>query len=292
MFKVILADSWGCCFGVERALKLVEKTAQTTSGPVRILNKIVHNSAIVKSLEEKNIVSISDLDQAQEGTLVISAHGVAPSIREAAQKRGLHIVDTTCPLVTRIHKAAKQLLDKGCRVLIYGDKNHNEVKGVVGIAADRIVVIDEKTDLELLPQIEGPVGFISQSTQSTKQFDILEERLKRKYSQLEVQNTICDPTVRRQEAIRNLAPQVEMLLVVGSTISSNSLRLLELAQNFCPHSYLIDNASQIKVEWLEGVEKVGITAGASTPAHLVREVVEKVYQLYEENFMNKVTNPN
>src|SRR3989304_379554 len=147
MFKVILADSWGFCFGVERALKLVEKTAQTTSGPVRILNKIVHNSAIVKSLEEKNIVSISDLDQAQEGTLVISAHGVAPSIREAA----------------------KQLLDKGCTVLIYGDKNHNEVKGVVGIAADRIVVIDEKTDLELLPQLEGPVGFISPSTQSTKQ---------------------------------------------------------------------------------------------------------------------------
>src|SRR4030066_2378132 len=289
MFKLILADRWGFCFGVERALKLVEKTAQATPGPIKILNKIVHNSSIVKSLEERNIVSISDLEDAQDGTLVISAHGVSPSVREAAQKRGLHIVDTTCPLVTRIHKAAKQLLDKGCTVLIYGDINHNEVKGVVGIAPDRIIVIDERSDLELLPEIEGPVGFISQSTQSTKQFDVIEQKLKEKYPRLEVQNTICDPTLRRQEAIKKLAPQVEMLLVGGSTISSNSQRLLELAQDYCPKSYLIDSASQIKVEWLEGIEKVGITAGASTPANLVREVVEKVYQLYEENFMNKVT---
>ena len=287
MFKVILADSWGFCFGVERALKLVEKTAQATPGPIKILNKIVHNSSIVKSLEERNIVSISDLEDAQDGTLVISAHGVSPSVREAAQKRGLHIVDTTCPLVTRIHKAAKQLLDKGCTVLIYGDINHNEVKGVVGIAPDRIIVIDERSDLELLPEIEGPVGFISQSTQSTKQFDVIEQKLKEKYPRLEVQNTICDPTLRRQEAIKKLAPQVEMLLVVGSTISSNSQRLLELAQDYCPKSYLIDSASQIKVEWLEGIEKVGITAGASTPANLVRGVVEKVYQIYEEHYLKQ-----
>jgi 4-hydroxy-3-methylbut-2-en-1-yl diphosphate reductase len=287
MLKVILADSWGFCFGVERALKLVEKTAQSNPGPIRILNKIVHNSSIVKSLEERNIVSISDLKDAEDGTLVISAHGVAPSVRQEAEKRGLHIVDTTCPLVTRIHKAAKQFLDKGCTVLIYGDKNHNEVKGVVGIAPDRIIIIDEKTDLELLPEIEGPIGFISQSTQSTKQFEVLEQKLREKYPHLEVQNTICDPTVRRQEAIKNLAPQVNMLIVVGSTISSNSLRLLELAQDYCPKSYLIDNASQIKIEWLEGIEKVGITAGASTPANLVREVVEKVYQIYEEHYLNQ-----
>jgi len=289
MFKVILADSWGFCFGVERALKLVDKTALANPGPIKILNKIVHNSSIVKNLEEKNIVSINDLNQAEKGTLVISAHGVAPSVREAAEKKGLYIVDTTCPLVTRIHKAAKQLLDKGCTVFIYGDKNHNEVKGVVGIAPDRITVIDENTDLELLPQTEGRVGFISQSTQSTKQFEVIESKLREKYPQLEVQNTICDPTVRRQEAIRNLAPQVDMLLVVGSNISSNSQRLLELALDFCPRSHLIDNASQIEVEWLGGMEKVGITAGASTPAYLVKEVVERVYQLYEENYLNQMT---
>src|SRR4030067_1335045 len=178
MFKVILADSWGFCFGVERALKLVDKTAQANPGPIKILNKIVHNSSIVKNLEEKNIVSINDLNQAEKGTLVISAHGVAPSVREAAEKKGLYIVDTTCPLVTRIHKAAKRLLEKRCTVLIYGDKNHNEVKGVVGIAPDRITVIDENTDLELLPQTEGRVGFISQSTQSTKTSEVIERQLK------------------------------------------------------------------------------------------------------------------
>src|SRR4030067_124171 len=289
MCKVILADSWGFCFGVERALKLVDKTAQANPGPIKILNKIVHNSSIVKNLEEKNIVSINDLNQAEKGTLVISAHGVAPSVREAAEKKGLYIADAPCPLVPRIHKAAKQLLDKGCTVLIYGDKNHNEVKGVVGIAPDRIIVIDERSDLELLPEIEGPVGFISQSTQSTKQFDVIEQKLKEKYHHLEVQNTICDPTVRRQEAIRKLAPQLDMLLVVGSTISSNSQRLVELALDFCPRSHLIDNASQIEVKWLGGIEKVGITAGASTPAYLVKEVVERVYQLYEENYLNQVT---
>jgi 4-hydroxy-3-methylbut-2-enyl diphosphate reductase len=287
MFKVILADSWGFCFGVERALKLVEKTSQSTGKPVRILNKIVHNSSVVKRLEERNIVSINDLSEAEDGTLVISAHGVSPSVRAEAEKKGLKIVDTTCPLVTRIHKAARQLLDKGCLVLIYGDKNHNEVKGVVGIAPDRIIVIDEKTDLTSLPETDDPVGFVSQSTQSTKRFGALEGRLRQKYPQLETQNTICDPTIKRQEAIKHLAPEVDMLLVVGSTISSNSLRLLELARDYCPGSYLIDNASQIKAEWLQGVEKVGITAGASTPAYLVREVVERVYQLHEENILNQ-----
>ncbi|MCI0531522.1 MAG: 4-hydroxy-3-methylbut-2-enyl diphosphate reductase [candidate division Zixibacteria bacterium] len=285
MFKVILADSWGFCFGVERALKLVETTAQKSSGPIRILNKIVHNSSIVRKLEERDIVSINDLDEAVDGTLVISAHGVSPAVRAKAEEKGLRIVDTTCPLVTRIHKTTKQLLDQGCTVLIYGDENHNEVKGVVGIAPDRILVIDDKTDLEILPEIDGPVGFVSQSTQSTNYFDKLEQNLRQKYPQLEVHNTICDPTVKRQEAIRSLAPEVDMLIAVGSTMSSNSQRLLELAKEYCPKSYLIDDPGQIRSEWLQGVEKVGLTAGASTPAYLVKEVIEKLYKLYEENYL-------
>ncbi len=287
MFKIILAETWGFCFGVERALRIVEKTSEKSEGPVKILNKIVHNASIVQKLEERNITSIKDLSEIQKGTLVISAHGVAPQIKNQAQKKGLNLVDTTCPLVTRIHKATQQFLDKGYTVILYGDKNHNEVKGVVGLAPDRIIVVNGPEEIENLPVIEEPLALVSQSTQSLDGFDLMEQKLKEKYPDLAVENTICEPTVKRQEAIAKLAPQVDMLIVVGSTISSNSLRLLELSQKFCPKSYLIDAVDQIQIEWLENVETVGITAGASTPAYLVKAVIEKLYQIYEENYMPK-----
>ncbi|OGC76770.1 MAG: 4-hydroxy-3-methylbut-2-enyl diphosphate reductase [candidate division Zixibacteria bacterium RBG_16_40_9] len=287
MFKIILAETWGFCFGVERALRIVEKTAEKSEGPVKILNKIVHNASIVNKLEERNISSIKDLSEIHEGTLVISAHGVAPKVKNQAQKKGLNIVDTTCPLVTRIHKATQQFLDKGYTVILYGDESHNEVKGVVGLAPDRIIVVNGPEEIENLPVIDEPLALVSQSTQSLEGFDLMEQKLKEKYPNLEVENTICEPTVKRQEAIAKLAPQVDMLIVVGSTISSNSLRLLELARKFCPKSYLIDAVDQIQKEWLENVETVGITAGASTPAYLVKAIIEKLYQIYEEHYLPK-----
>ena len=291
MFKIILADSWGFCFGVERALRLVDKTSQDSPGPIKILNKIVHNSSIVKKLEEKKVTSIKDLSEIQAGTLVISAHGVAPFVKEEALKKGLNIVDTTCPLVTKIHTVTQEFLDKGYTVILYGDKNHNEVKGVLGLAPDRIIVVNSAEEIESLPVLEEPVALVSQSTQSLEGFDLMQEKLKVKYPDLEVHNTICEPTVKRQEAIAKLAPQVDMLVVVGSTISSNSQRLLELASKYCPKSYLIDQAEQIQNQWLENVEKVGVTAGASTPAYLVKEVIEKLYEIYENFYMPKpVTN--
>lgn len=287
MFKIILAETWGFCFGVERALRIVEKTAEKSEGPVKILNKIVHNASIVKKLEERNITSIKDLSEIEQGTLVISAHGVAPQVKEEASERGLNIVDTTCPLVTRIHKATQQFLDKGYTVILYGDKSHNEVKGVVGLAPDRIIVANGPEEIDNLPVVDEPLALVSQSTQSLDGFDLMEQKLKEKYPNLEVENTICEPTVKRQEAIAKLAPEVDMLIVVGSTISSNSQRLLELALKYCPKSYLIDGVEQIKIEWLKGVEKVGVTAGASTPAYLVKDVIESLYQIYEKHYLPK-----
>src|SRR4030067_215970 len=287
MFKIILAETWGFCFGVERALRIVEKTSEKSEGSVKILNKIVHNASIVKKLEERSITSIKDLSEIEQGTLVISAHGVAPKVKDEASKKGLNIVDTTCPLVTRIHKATQQFLDKGYTVILYGDKSHNEVKGVVGVAPDRIIVANGPAEIDNLPVIEKPLALVSQSTQSLDGFDLMEQKLQEKYPSLEVENTICEPTVKRQEAIAKLAPQVDMLIVVGSTISSNSQRLLELALKYCPKSYLIDTPQQIQIEWLENVEKVGVTAGASTPAYLVKDVIESLYQIYEKHYLPK-----
>lgn len=184
MFKIILAETWGFCFGVERALRIVEKTAEKSEGPVKILNKIVHNASIVKKLEERNITSIKDLSEIEQGTLVISAHGVAPKVKDEASKKGLNIVDTTCPLVTRIHKATQQFLDKGYTVILYGDKSHNEVKGVVGLAPDRIIVANGPEEIDNLPVIDEPLALVSQSTQSLDGFDLMEQKLKEKYPNL------------------------------------------------------------------------------------------------------------
>src|SRR3972149_476262 len=203
MFKIILAETWGFCFGVERALRIVEKTAEKSEGPVKILNKIVHNASIVNKLEERNISSIKDLSEIEQGTLVISAHGVAPKVKDEASKKGLNIVDTTCPLVTRIHKATQQFLDKGYTVILYGDKSHNEVKGVVGLAPDRIIVANGPEEIDNLPVIDDPLALVSQSTQSLEGFDLMEQKLKEKSPTREVENTFANPPSKGRKPLPN-----------------------------------------------------------------------------------------
>lgn len=276
MLTIYLAESWGFCFGVERALKVVEKTREKTAGAVYILKEIVHNTTIVKNLNERNIRSIPSADEVSEGTLIISAHGISPQMREKIMNKGLNVVDTTCPLVTRIHKSAKNFADQGYSVILYGDKKHDEVIGVLGEAPDKIFVIADETELDSLPRFNGKLALISQSTQSMEVFDLIESKLKEKYPHLVVENTICDPTQKRQNAVLDLAPRVDLMIVVGSQNSSNSVRLLELSRSLCPQAYLINTAGEVQPEWFEKVTKAGLTAGASTPDFLVKDIILKM----------------
>ena len=262
--------------GVERSIGMAVEAREKTEGPLTILNEIVHNNSVVRDLDDRGIERTTDINAVNDGTLIISAHGVAPFVIENAQNKGLNVIDSTCPLVTVLHKSADYFIKRGYTVIVFGDPNHDEMQGVHGRHPDKIYVIKEISSSEDLPEIEGKVALISQSTQSLEMFDKAAEVVERKYDDVKIKNTICDATRKRQTAILDLAPQVDLVLVVGSQTSANSKRLAFIAEQIGTPAYLIDNADGIDEQWLNDVDNVGITAGASTPDKLVQEVVNRI----------------
>jgi len=271
--KIILAKDRGFCSGVKRSIRLAEKALGEISGPVYILNDIVHNKSVIDNLKQKGLIGVDDANKVETGTLIISAHGVPHNVIAEAKVRGLDVIDTTCPLVYRIHKAAKELSDSGYAVILYGDPCHDEVKGIKAVDPANIHVLDLIDDIYNLPQFSKPIAFISQSTRSIDGFDKAAEKLRQRYESVKVENTICRATRLRQESIHRLAQQVEMVIVIGSKTSANSNRLVDAAVSHGVKTYLIDNAAELNFNWLEGIEKLGITSGASTPELLVYEVI-------------------
>ncbi len=274
--NIYLARARGFCMGVERSISMAEDARQKIDGEITILNEIVHNNSVVADLESKGIGRTTNLNEIGRGTLIISAHGVAPRVIETARDRGLDVIDSTCPLVTVLHKAADYFIKRGYTVLVYGDPNHDEMQGVKGRNPEKIIVLKEISSLDDLPDIEGKVALISQSTQSMELFDKAAELVSRKYDEVKIKNTICDATRKRQSSILELAPEVDTVIVVGSQTSANSKRLAQISKELGTPSYLIDHAEEIQPEWLKGIENLGITAGASTPGWLIADVLEKV----------------
>jgi 4-hydroxy-3-methylbut-2-enyl diphosphate reductase len=274
--NIHLAKARGFCMGVERSIGMAEETREKLDGEITILNEIVHNNSVVADLEQKGIGRTNDLDRVDRGTLIISAHGVAPSVIQHAKDRGLNVVDSTCPLVTVLHKAADYFIKRDYTVIVFGDENHDEMKGVKGHNPEKILCLKKIESLEDLPEIEGKVAFISQSTQSMESFDKAAELVESKYNEVRIKNTICDATRQRQTSILDLAPRMDLMIVVGSPTSANSQRLAQISQKSGTPAYLIDNAAEVKSWWLEDVESLGITAGASTPDWVVMEVVETI----------------
>jgi 4-hydroxy-3-methylbut-2-enyl diphosphate reductase len=275
--RVLLASPRGYCAGVERAVDTVERALKLYGAPVYVRKQIVHNSHVVQALRARGAIFVDSVEDVPEGaTLVFSAHGIAPAVRDAARARGLVSIDATCPLVTKVHTQARRYADRGYRLVFIGHAGHEEVEGTTGEAPDRIVLVESVADVEALDLPPGPLAYITQTTLSVDETREIIAALRRRFPEIEgpAKEDICYATTNRQRAVKELADEVELLLVIGSRNSSNSKRLVEVARSAGVESHLVDDVGEIDERWLAGVETAGITSGASAPERLVGEVCD------------------
>ena len=275
---VLLASPRGYCAGVERAVQTVERALALHGKPVYVRKQIVHNSHVVRDLEERGAIFVDSVDDVPEGSAVVfSAHGVAPAVRDAAATRGLTTIDATCPLVTKVHTQARRFAEAGYTVVLIGHAGHEEVEGTTGEAPDAIVLVESIADAERVSFAAGtPLAYITQTTLSVDETHAIVAVLRRRFPAIAGPATedICYATSNRQWAVKELLTEVGLLLVLGSPNSSNSQRLVEVARTAGVAAQLIEDAPQIDEAWLEGVDVVGVTSGASAPERLVRDVCE------------------
>jgi 4-hydroxy-3-methylbut-2-enyl diphosphate reductase len=276
--KLLLAAPRGYCAGVDRAVQTVERALELYGAPVYVRKEIVHNKHVVEQLRERGAVFVESETEVPEGaTVVFSAHGVAPSVQANAVERSLHTIDATCPLVTKVHVEAKKFAAEGYTIVLVGHAGHEEVEGTMGEAPDSIVLIETVEDVDSLElPDESRVAYISQTTLSVDETRAVINRLRERFPAIVGPRTddICYATTNRQAAVKQLARECDLVLVIGSRNSSNSNRLVEVAREHGADSYLIDNESQVQDEWLVGKRVVGITSGASAPDELVQRLVE------------------
>ena len=271
--KVYLGIPRGFCAGVVRAIDVVELAIEKGSDPVYVKHQIVHNPYVVKSLEDKGAITVEDVDEIPEGaTVVFSAHGSPPQDFAKAKERGLRVIDATCPLVTKVHNEALKYAKDGRKLILVGHKGHQEVKGTMGQTEMRLVDDREGVDT---PQwsTDTPVTVLTQTTLSVDDTKRSIDQIKRRFSDVIVRNDLCYATTNRQEAVKELSHLVDLVLVIGSENSSNCNRLREVAQANGVDAYLINGPDELDPTWLDGVENVGITSGASTPEGLVQAVI-------------------
>ena len=275
--KVLLAEPRSFCAGVERAINIVELALQRYPRPVYVRRQIVHNARVVADLENQGAVFVDELDQVPDGTTVVfSAHGVAPAVRQEAAARGLNVIDATCPLVAKVHSEAKRFVARGDTVVLIGHAGHDETEGTLGEAPGRIQLVENPADADRIEVSDpGRISFLMQTTLAVDDAAETVDALRRRFPLIESSATddICYATTNRQLAVRAIAEQSDVIIVLGSANSSNSLRLVEVAQRCGVPAHLVDDASEILPAWLDGAATVGITAGASAPPHLVDEVI-------------------
>jgi 4-hydroxy-3-methylbut-2-enyl diphosphate reductase len=276
--KLLLAAPRGYCAGVDRAVQTVERTLDEHGPPVYVRKQIVHNRHVVELLTERGAVFVEDISEVPEGAItVFSAHGVAPSVRTAAQERGLQTIDATCPLVTKVHREAAHFAQEGYTIVLVGHDGHEEVEGTMGEAPERIVLVQDEDDVDAL-QVEDPerIAYVTQTTLSVDETDSIVARLRERFPAIASPRTddICYATTNRQAAVKQLAGDCDVMLVIGSRNSSNSVRLVEVARDCGTDAHLIDNASEVREEWLAGKRVVGISSGASAPENLVADLLD------------------
>jgi 4-hydroxy-3-methylbut-2-en-1-yl diphosphate reductase len=275
--QVLLAGPRSFCAGVERAIDIVEMALQRYGHPVYVRRQIVHNARVVADLQQQGAVFVDELDQVPDGTTVVfSAHGVAPAVREEAARRDLNVIDATCPLVAKVHAEAKRFVGRGDTVVLIGHAGHDETEGTLGEAPGRIALVETPADVDqVVAEDPGRISFLMQTTLAVDDAAETVEALRRRFPLIESSATddICYATTNRQQAVRAIAEESDVVIVVGSANSSNSLRLVEVVQRAGVPAHLVDDATEILPEWLAGVRRIGITAGASAPPHLVDEVV-------------------
>jgi 4-hydroxy-3-methylbut-2-enyl diphosphate reductase len=276
--KLLLAAPRGYCAGVDRAVQTVERALDIHGAPVYVRKEIVHNKHVVETLRERGAIFVEEETEVPEGAVcVFSAHGVAPSVREGALARNLQTIDATCPLVTKVHREAVRFAEQGYTIVLVGHDGHEEVEGTMGEAPERILLVQDEQDVDKL-EIDDPerVAFITQTTLAVDETTAILERLRERFPKIVGPRTddICYATTNRQAAVKQMAESCDLLLVIGSRNSSNSVRLVEVARDCGTESHLIDTAAEISERWLDGARVVGISSGASAPENLVQDLVQ------------------
>ena len=281
--EVVLAEPRGFCAGVDRAIEIVERALKKFGAPIYVRHEIVHNTYVVNDLKAKGAIFIEDLAEVPPGaTLVFSAHGVSQAVRKEAQQRGFQVFDATCPLVTKVHVEVAKLHREGYEFIMIGHKGHPEVEGTMGQLSDGIYLVEEASDVPHV-RVKDPskLAVVTQTTLSVDDAAEILAAVKRHFPQVREpkKQDICYATQNRQDAVKVLAPQVDVVVVVGSPTSSNSNRLRELAERLGTPAYMVDAAEDVRGEWLDGRSKVGLTAGASAPDVLVQAVIARLREL-------------
>ena len=276
--RVLLAAPRGYCAGVDRAVITVEKALEAYGAPVYVRKEIVHNKHVVQTLEQKGVIFVSETDEVPEGqTVVFSAHGVSPAVHEEAAARSLKTIDATCPLVTKVHHEVRRFANEETEILLIGHEGHEEVEGTAGEAVGKVKIVDGLDGARTVQPTPGKkLVWLSQTTLSVDETLEAVAILRQRFPEIQdpPSDDICYATQNRQEAIKAIAPQADLVLVVGSTNSSNSVRLVEVALEYgAKAAYLVDYAAEVKEEWLEKAEIVGVTSGASVPEILVTDLL-------------------
>ena len=280
---IVLANPRGFCAGVDRAIEIVERALALHGAPIYVRHEVVHNKFVVDNLRRKGAVFIEDLADVPSGSILIfSAHGVSQAVRQEAEARGLTVFDATCPLVTKVHIEVTRMRAQGKEIIMIGHAGHPEVEGTMGQSNGGIYLVESPADVKLLQvRDENNLSFVTQTTLSMDDAGTIIAALKTRFPGISGprKDDICYATQNRQDAVKLLARQCDVVIVVGSPNSSNSNRLREVAHNMNVPAYLVDNANEVRAEWLEGKQHVGITAGASAPEVLVQEVISRLEDL-------------
>lgn len=277
---ILLANPRGFCAGVDRAIEIVERALARFGAPIYVRHEVVHNKFVVENLKAKGAIFIEDLNDVPAGnTLIYSAHGVSQAVRREAEARGLTVFDATCPLVTKVHLEVARMRDKGMEIIMIGHKGHPEVEGTMGQTDGGMYLVETPEDVNSLHvKDDSKLAFVTQTTLSVDDAARVIDALKLRFPNIigPKKDDICYATQNRQDAVKALAQQCDLVIVVGSPNSSNSNRLREVAQNLGVTAYMVDNATQLEAAWLSGKDKIGVTAGASAPEVLVQEVIEQI----------------
>ncbi|WP_394672119.1 4-hydroxy-3-methylbut-2-enyl diphosphate reductase [Limnobacter sp.] len=278
--EISLAQPRGFCAGVDRAIEIVERALQQFGSPIYVKHEIVHNKTVVEDLRGKGEIFVDELEDVPTGsTVVFSAHGVSQDVRSQAESLGLKVFDATCPLVTKVHVEVSKMRAQGCEIIMIGHEGHPEVEGTMGQVNDGIYLVETEEDVARLAIAAGtPLAFVTQTTLSVDDASKVIAALKAKFPDIREPKKadICYATQNRQDAVKFMARQVQLVLVVGSPSSSNSNRLREVAEKLGVPAKLIENADSLEQTWFEGVKHIGLTAGASAPEHLVQGVVKRL----------------
>ncbi|OJW56961.1 MAG: 4-hydroxy-3-methylbut-2-enyl diphosphate reductase [Thiobacillus sp. 65-1059] len=280
---ILLANPRGFCAGVDRAIAIVERALEKFGAPIYVRHEVVHNTFVVNDLKAKGAIFVEELDEVPAGaTVIFSAHGVSKAVRAEAEARGLNVFDATCPLVTKVHVEVSKMRDKGLEIVMIGHKGHPEVEGTLGQSESGMHLVETPEDVASLHVADpGKLAYVTQTTLSVDDAARVVDALRARFPHITgpKKDDICYATQNRQDAVKALAPQCDVVIVVGSPTSSNSNRLREVAENLGVPAYMVDNASEIDPQWMSGKKRVGVTAGASAPEILVRAVIDRLDQL-------------